>query len=137
MKSSRPLFCSQKHCWNPLRSGPLPEENGLVVCPRCGGALRALVPPHPPAVGARGERREKFVAVTVLVLLFPGIVLLTWLSVSRWSVHGLQFSSDGKILALDSRTLDGNGRVQLVDLAANRALTGLGSTDQRIFLGEG
>ena len=69
-------------------------------------------------------------ALVILVLVFPSIVLLTWLSVSRWSVQTIQVSPDGQTLAVLERTIDGSGRVRFWKTQNGKALASLIGEDK-------
>jgi WD40 repeat protein len=128
-----PLFCSKGHRWDPFRDWPLPSEKDRLVCPKCHGLLRVVVPLDQAAAEQRQEKKGLIPALLIAILLFPAIVTLTWLSVSRWAVRELAVSSDGKTVAVARGTIDGGGRIQVWDLATGQERAKLGGEGQRIF----
>jgi WD40 repeat protein len=130
---ARPLFCSKGHRWGLFPTNPLPSDDQRLVCPRCRGLLRVAVP-RDLARAERGQEKRGLVpAILIAVLLFPAIVFLTWLSVSRWRVSDLVVGPDGKTVAVARATIDGGRRIQVWDLAGGTELAKLGGEGQRIF----
>lgn len=66
--------------------------------------------------------------VAVMVLVCPAVVLLTWLSVSRWAVSALAVPP-GDRLAVCRTTRDGSGAAELWDLAKSELICGVGSSE--------
>jgi WD40 repeat protein len=85
----------------------------------------------------RREKRQTLVALPIVLAIFPAIVVLTWLSVSRWAVQKLTVSPVGDTVAVARTTLDGGGRVQLWNPRTGKEVSRFGGEGQRIFGGGG
>lgn len=136
-RSSEPLTCGQGHHWDPLRDWPLPAEGQRLVCPRCRGILHATVLRQRVVIEQQREKRQGRAILLVILPLFPAMVLLTWLSVSRWGVAELVVAPDGDTLAIARTTIDGGARIQVWDLAVDQEIARIGGEGQRIFGGGG
>jgi WD40 repeat protein len=134
---SKPLFCDNKHRWHPFTDGLLPSQEGLLVCPKCQGVLRMSVPVDRVKDQRWREKRLTLVGLPIVVGSFPAIVLLTWLSVSRWAVHKLVVSPAGDTVAVARTTLDGGGRVEFWGPLSGKEVSRFGGEGQRIFGGGG
>lgn len=126
------LSCSRGHSYDPLIQD-LPSSDGRLVCPKCNEVLRTLVPIDRAKAESAREMRMVIPSLLVAFLSFPTVVLLIWLSVSRWRVHEVVVSPDNKLLAVARGTVDGNRVVELWDIEKQERRAIVGGEGQQIF----